>query len=105
MLSIEEFSEDLRSQSLIGCTHQGDAMEPTLRTGDKLIVDPSDVIPRAGVFVIQDQFGLHVQRLEPVLTNKTTFKLICDNEKYTTQEVGLEDFQVVGRVVSAFRKM
>jgi phage repressor protein C with HTH and peptisase S24 domain len=87
---------------------KGDSMEPTLSSGDRIMVNMADVnISQPGIFVIFDGDGTVIKRLERVYTSEEpTVALISDNEKHTRYEVLLNDrIKVVGRVIWAGKKM
>lgn len=86
---------------------QGDSMEPTLRPGDRVMINIADKRPSPpGVFALWDGFGIVVKRLEPIPnSDPATLRLISDNEKHSTYERTLDEVCIVGRVVWFGRRM
>lgn len=91
----------------IGLTHlnvaivqvRGDSMEPTLRSGSRVMVDLNDIqVAQPGVFVIYDGGGTVIKRVERVMGTER-LKLISDNKLHTDYEVVANDVHVAGRVV------
>ncbi|WP_343561775.1 XRE family transcriptional regulator [Kiloniella sp. b19] len=86
---------------------QGDSMEPTLRSGDRVMVDLSDKRPTPpGVFAIWDGFGLVVKRLEFIPnTEPATFRIKSDNPLHDSYERAIDEINIVGRVVWYGRRL
>lgn len=86
---------------------QGDSMEPTLRPGDRVMINIADKRPSPpGVFAVWDGFGIVVKRLEPIPnSDPPTLRLISDNEKHSAYERTLDEVCIVGRVVWFGRRM
>ncbi len=86
---------------------QGDSMLPTLVEGDYVFVDTRHRFPSPdGVYAIADEFGgIVVKRLElasrPGSTEKTV-RIISDNPKHAPKEWGLDEIQIIGRVMRRF---
>lgn len=79
----------------------GDSMEPTLRPGDRILVDTDHKAPSPpGVFAVWDGFGVVVKRVEIVpLSNPPMVRLISDNKNHQTYEASPEDARIIGRVI------
>lgn len=78
---------------------RGDSMEPTLRPGDRIMLNLSDTqISQPGIFVLLDGDGLVVKRVEKI-PGKNFIVLISDNPLHTRYEVPIDQIQVVGRVI------
>jgi phage repressor protein C with HTH and peptisase S24 domain len=100
------FTEDyLASELRLGNSNlaiievRGDSMEPTLSSGDRILVNLSDTqISQPGIFVLFDGDGTVIKRLEKI-PGKNAVVLISDNERHTRYEVPLSDISVAGRVV------
>jgi phage repressor protein C with HTH and peptisase S24 domain len=100
------FPEDyLASELRLGQTRlaiievRGDSMEPTLSSGDRILVNLSDQqISQPGIFVLFDGDGTVIKRVEKV-PGKAVAVLISDNSLHTRYEVPLSDISVAGRVV------
>ncbi len=81
----------------------GDSMEPTLRSGDKVMVDTS-ISGRCpsppGIFVLWDGFGVCVKRLEIIPnSDPAALRIISDNPNNGTYERLLSDCNIIGRVM------
>lgn len=80
----------------------GDSMEPTLRPGDVVLVDQSQVEGGTdGIYVLRRDGHLQIKRLH-WLSGKA-LRVISDNTIYQPVEVDLsqltEEFQIIGRVI------
>jgi phage repressor protein C with HTH and peptisase S24 domain len=86
---------------------QGDSMEPTLRTGDRVLIDHSDRNPaRPGVYAIWDSNATVVKRLEKVpASDPPMLVLISDNKNHNAYTVPAELVNVIGRVVWFARRL
>jgi len=82
----------------------GDSMEPTLRAGDRVMVDFNDVRPRPGIFCVWDGFGIVVKRVETV-HGTDRVRLLSDNDRHTPYEVTAEEAKILGRVVWFGRRL
>lgn len=85
----------------------GDSMEPTLHSGDRVLVNMADRrVSQPGIFVLWDGDGTVVKRLELVPgTAPTKLKRISDNPLHSTYEVMANETNVIGRVVWVARRM
>lgn len=86
---------------------QGDSMEPTLRSGDRVLIDTSDTRPSpAGIFAIWTGLGIDIRRLSPVLnSNPVMIDVMSDNDNAPDTILAIDDLTVVGRVGWTARKM
>lgn len=86
---------------------QGDSMEPTLRTGDRVLIDHSDRNPaRPGVYAIWDSNATVVKRLERIpASDPPMVVLISDNKNHNAYTVPAELVNVIGRVVWFARRL
>jgi len=75
---------------------EGDSMRPLLNSGDEIFVDRNK---RAGegVFVVRIGDALHVKQVQASAPGRIA--LISANEAYAPIELGLEEVEVIGRVV------
>ena len=83
-------------------TVDGDSMEPTLRTGDTVLVDFGQNQPgdKDGIYVIRTGNGLQVKRLQVELGRAARLTVLSDNPAYQPQRnLSPEDIQVIGRVI------
>lgn len=77
---------------------QGDSMEPTLLSGDLVMVDHSqDATTRGGLFAITIDQEILIKRIQPLMDAKLL--VISDNEKYTTLEIAAENIRINGKVI------
>lgn len=83
---------------------QGDSMEPTLLSGDLVLVDHSrDATTRGGLFAITIDQEILVKRIQPLMGSKLL--VISDNEKYTALEIAAENIQINGKVIWFAREL
>lgn len=75
----------------------GDSMDPLLRDGDEILVDRTPRAFRDGVHVLRLGDMLHVKRVQAGAPGRV--RLISANEAYDPIEVGLDEVDLVGRVV------
>lgn len=91
----------INPQSARALTVRGDSMEPTIRSGDVLLVDTSrDHIEDNGIYVVVAGGLVLVKRVHPRLDG--SIRLISDNQSYPPEDVrpGTDiDFHVAGRVM------
>lgn len=77
---------------------QGDSMEPTLLSGDLVLVDHSkDATTRGGLFAITIDQEILIKRIQPLMDSKLL--VISDNGKYTTLEIAAENIHINGKVI------
>ena len=86
---------------------EGDSMEPTLRTGDRVMIDVSKTLPTPpGLFVLHDGLGLVVKRLEHLHgSDPATVRIISDNKRHEPYERTLDEAHIIGRVIWSARKL
>lgn len=86
---------------------KGDSMEPTLRSGDRVLVDLGDRnISQGGLFALFDGLGRVVKRVEHIPgTRPPKLALISDNPLHSKYEVNAEEIGIIGRVVWAARRL
>lgn len=92
---------------LVAVEVRGDSMEPTLRSGDRVIVDTHDRLPSpAGIFVLWDGLGTVIKRVEHIQgSDPTTFHIISDNSLHRSYELRAEEAHIVGRVICLTRRL
>lgn len=87
---------------------KGDSMEPTLRDGDRVIVDRNDKAMRqGGIFAVRDGDELIVKQVELVRGSEPP-RIVCTsvNPRYTPFELVLgADAEVIGRVAASIGRM
>lgn len=86
---------------------KGDSMEPTLRSGDRVLIDLGDTnVSQGGLFVLYDGLGRVVKRVEHIPgSHPPKLALISDNPLHTRYEVDADSVGVIGRVVWAARRL
>ena len=79
----------------------GEAMEPLLREGDRLVVDTAKRLPRAGgLFVLRGPGGFAVWRVEPLAgTGPPMLRLRCDNPRYQTHTCPAGKVDILGEAI------
>lgn len=92
-VSISRFFLDelgLKPNHTIMLKVRGDSMEPTLKTGDRIVLDtsPSSI---SGVTVFVSSGQLMVKRLSP--TASGTIRIISDNDRYPSEEADVSRFR------------
>lgn len=82
----------------------GDSMEPTLKSGERVWVDTAHVRPTPdGLYAIRDQLGgIVVKRLE-LDPNKPRLRIISDNPLHTAREVAFNEITIIGKVKCSLR--
>jgi hypothetical protein len=95
----------LRGNALAVIEVVGDSMEPTLHTGDKILIDLGDRnIAMPGVFALYDGDATVVKRVEKV-PGTAELQLISDNPLHSNYRVPAETVNVAGRVVWFGRRL
>ncbi len=86
---------------------RGDSMEPTLRDGERVVIDTSVTeITHDAIYVMRVDDTLVVKRAQ--LLRGGTVKVVSDNPRYEPYEVSPHDamqLAVVGRAVHVWRKL
>ncbi|MGH7746171.1 MAG: S24 family peptidase, partial [Candidatus Dormibacteria bacterium] len=86
---------------------KGDSMEPTLRPGQRVMVDTSDQRPSpSGLFVVWDGLGSVVKRIQYVPhSDPPRVRIISDNPAGgDPYERLLEEAYIQGRVVGSWER-
>ncbi len=78
----------------------GDSMEPTLKSGDIVLVDHNRnyIDPQGGIYAVSIDDGIIIKRVQ-VLYPSGRFKVISDNSRYEPFDAEPERLKVNGRVV------
>jgi len=86
------------NMSLIRAT--GDSMEPTLKSGDIVLIDHSrnNVDPHGGIYAIVVDGEVMIKRLQILYPSKK-IKLISDNAKYESTDVDSDHLKISGKVI------
>ncbi len=97
----------LRPRDLMVVEVEGDSMEPTLRSGDRILVDHSDQNPgKDGIYVTWNGQATVVKRLEAVpYSDPPQVVLISDNKNHNAYTVHAELVKIIGRVVWYARRL
>lgn len=85
----------------------GDSMEPTLKPGDRVLIDTNHKMPSPpGVYAVWDGFGIVIKRVEPVRSDhRPMVRLISDNPNHRPYEVSLEEANIIGRAICKISAM
>jgi transcriptional regulator with XRE-family HTH domain len=84
----------------------GDSMTPTLMSGDRVVVDTGHKTPSPdGLYAIRDTFeGIVVKRLQLMRKSRPVrVKIISDNPNHATEEVPLNELEIVGKVLCGLK--
>ncbi len=96
-----------RAEDLHIVTIDGDSMEPTLSSGDRIMIDTSQRVPvPPGIFVIWDGMGIVAKRVEHVPHSEPPKVIIKSlNPEYQNYERDAEEVNIVGRVIWAAKRL
>jgi phage repressor protein C with HTH and peptisase S24 domain len=95
----------LRSSNLALIEVIGDSMEPTLRSGDKIMVDLNDKnIANPGIFALYDGDATVVKRIEKI-PGSDLIRIKSDNSFHSSYDVDIVLINVAGRVVWVARRL
>jgi phage repressor protein C with HTH and peptisase S24 domain len=86
----------------------GDSMEPTIGSGERIIVHTGMKTPSPdGIFALRDTFGNIVAKRLQVLRkgDPPRVLIISDNKSHPTEEVGLDEINIVGRVLWGLKRL
>lgn len=103
------FELGARPQDLYLIRVAGDSMEPTLRSGDTILVDRRAIRPdREGVYILRMGEMLLVKRLQALPGGRV--KVMSDNSTFapfevTTAELQGDEIAIIGRVVWVGRRL
>jgi phage repressor protein C with HTH and peptisase S24 domain len=87
---------------------RGDSMEPTLLSGDRVIIDTSHNRPSPdGVYAIEGPLGdVVVKRLQVIRnSDPLSVRIISDNPKLPEETIEIEGLRVIGRVAGRITRM
>lgn len=79
---------------------KGDSMEPTLQSGDIVIVDGNlnNLDPAGGIYMISMNQSIMVKRVQ-MLPETGKAEIISDNPRYKTIEAEIEEVKVYGKII------
>lgn len=85
----------------------GDSMLPTLRPGQRVLVDLDDLIPSPpGIFEIWDGIAIVFKRLEYIANSKPArVRVSCDNSKYPARQLRLSELVIRGRIIGTWQRL
>lgn len=86
----------------------GDSMEPTIGSGERIIVHTGMKTPSPdGIFALRDTFGNIIAKRLQVLRKGEPPRvlIISDNKAHPTEEVGLDEISIVGRVLWGLKRL
>lgn len=87
----------------------GDSMNPTICSGDKLIIDTSAKGKKpspAGIFAIWDGIGISVKRIELIPnTDPQLLKISSDNPKHSPYERRASECCIIGRIAGVIKRL
>jgi transcriptional regulator with XRE-family HTH domain len=84
----------------------GDSMEPTIVSGERVIVDTSHKTPTPdGLYAIRDTFkAIVVKRLQVLRSARPPrVKIISDNANHPSEEAPLGELEIVGKVLCCLK--
>jgi transcriptional regulator with XRE-family HTH domain len=87
---------------------EGDAMAPTLMSGDYVAVDTGYKDPTPdGLYAIRDPLGgIVVRRLQVLRSDRPVHvKIICDNQSHATEEIPHTQLDVFGKAVCCIKPL
>jgi hypothetical protein len=87
---------------------RGDSMEPTLLSGDRVIVDTSHNRPSPdGIYAIEGPLGdVVVKRLQVIrASDPLAVRIISDNPRQAEEVIEIECLRVIGRVAGRITRM
>ncbi|WP_406853518.1 S24 family peptidase [Alsobacter sp. KACC 23698] len=101
--------DELRAPAarLVVLETQGDSMSPTIEPGERVFVDTGHRTPSPdGIYALRDRFGLVIVKRLQVSRGRDSarVRILSDNSNHPEEEVGLEEIEVVGRVVAAIKR-
>lgn len=85
----------------------GDSMFPTIGPSERVIVDTGHKAPSPdGIYALRDQFGgMIVKRLQVLRRGEPpVVRVISDNPAHDAEEVGLDEIEIIGRVLFGMRR-
>jgi transcriptional regulator with XRE-family HTH domain len=94
------------AKNLLVIEAEGDAMAPTIMSGDKVIIDTAHkTLSPDGLYAIRDTFeNVIVRRLQLLRAAQPSLvKIIFDNPKHAAEEVALGNIEIVGKAACVFK--
>ena len=85
---------------------QGDSNYPTIGSGDHVVVDTGHKVPSPdAIYALRDRFGLVVIKRLQVHTTEPKVSVISDNPAHKPEVVGLDEIEIIGRVILHIRRL
>ncbi|MDE3023725.1 MAG: S24 family peptidase [Pseudomonadota bacterium] len=86
---------------------EGQSMQPTLESGDQVLVDRRKKNPsNGGLFALWDGFGIVVKWVERVAnSNPPSLRIASENKVFQPYEILAEEANIIGRIVWYARKL
>ena len=83
----------------------GDSMEPSLLSGDLVLVDHgrNSIAAQGGIYAITIEDEIMIKRVQPAFPDKLL--VISDNKQYPTFEISKDKVRVNGKVIWFAREM
>jgi phage repressor protein C with HTH and peptisase S24 domain len=83
----------------------GDSMEPTLLSGDLVLVDHgrNTIAAQGGIYAISIEDEIMIKRVQPAIPDKLL--IISDNKQYPPYEVELDKVKINGKVIWYAREL
>jgi transcriptional regulator with XRE-family HTH domain len=94
------------AKELLVVEAQGDAMAPTIMSGERVIVDTGDKTATTdGLYAIRDSSeNVVVRRLQLLRAARPPrVKIISDNPKHAVEEAALDEIQIVGKALCCLK--
>ena len=94
------------AKNLLVIGAEGDAMAPSIMSGDKVVVDTGHKKPSPdGLYAIRDSFeNVIVRRLQVLrAAQPSRVKIISDNPKHAAEEVALSEVEIAGKALCVFK--
>lgn len=104
--------EGLIPDNLAAITARGDSMNPSIKSGDTLLIDTNESYPVEGIYVLKVDAHLVVKRVQRL--NGGVIRVKSDNPAYDSIDIDLvrfldpqyiEDYSVIGKVVWSGRRL
>jgi phage repressor protein C with HTH and peptisase S24 domain len=78
----------------------GDSMEPTLMSGDLVLVDhgKTNIAPNGGIYAISIDHEIMIKRIQPIFS-EGKFRIISDNRQYEPIDVETGQICINGKVI------
>jgi transcriptional regulator with XRE-family HTH domain len=94
------------ANNLLVIETEGEAMAPTIMSGEKVIVDTGRKTPSPdGLYAIRDAFeNVIVRRLQLLrAAQPSRVKIIADNPKHAAEEIALSALEIVGKALCSLK--